>query len=265
MVDKDVTCFGIDDDTCLHLDFVLDTEFGPRPAELWAYPFSSSCLDIGIGHHLLKKDIRSLSLSPSTVHDVAQDRLLPLLKAEVKRHFGVEIGKVGREYYGMGKSSRTPLPYDDNLLIIGEASGLVQPNYNYGFDSCLIYGKIAGKIASEAIKRGDTSKEKLKVYKDELQKNEVLSYTTFSWGRELWLTLCALWGPKAIEGIIRALNKMDLSQEKGKISKLIGERKLTLGEKLDFAALILIEEISSLGSRLPCFSELPKYLRSRFF
>jgi digeranylgeranylglycerophospholipid reductase len=265
MIDEDVACFDIDNHTCLHLDFVLDTEFGLRPAELWVYPFSSSLLDVGIGHHLLKGDIKSLDLSSSTVHNVAQDRLFPLLQAEVKRQFGVEIGKVEREYYGMGKSSYIPSPYHDNLLIIGEASGLIQPNYNYGFDLCLIYGRIAGKVASEAVKEGNTSKEKLKAYKEEVKKNEVLSYTTFSWGREMWLALCALWGTGAIEGIIKALTKMDPGQGKGKVSKLIGERKLTRGEKLDFAALVTAEEIASLGFRLPHLSQLPKYLRSRFF
>jgi len=165
----------------------------------------------------------------------------------------------------MGRSSYAPRPYDDNLLVIGEASGLIQPNYNYGFDLCLIYGKIAGKVASEAVKEGNTSKEKLKAYKEEVKKNEVLSYTTFSWGREMWLALCALWGTGAIEGIIKALTKMDPGQRKGKVSRLIGERKLTRGEKLDFAALVAAEEIASLGSRLPHLSQLPKYLRSRFF
>jgi hypothetical protein len=58
---------------------------------------------------------------------------------------------------------------------------------------------------------------------------------------------------------------MDPGQGKGKVSKLIGERKLTRGEKLDFAALVTAEEIASLGFRLPHLSQLPKYLRSRFF
>jgi|GEM_PF-5251818 len=265
MIDENVGCFGIDDETCLHIDFALNTRFGLRPTELWVYPFSSSLLDVGIGHHLLKRDTRALGLSSSTAYDVARGRLLPLLQAEIKHHFGVEIRKGKREYYGVGKSSCDSFPYDDNLLVIGEASGLIQPNYNYGFDPCLTYGRIAGKVASEAVKEGDTSRRRLKAYKDEVKRNEILSHTTFSLGREALLALCALWGTEAMEGTVRALKKINLSQGEEKVSKMIGEKKLTFGEKLDFAILVLVEEIASLGFKPPHFSQVIKYLRSRFF
>jgi len=33
--------------------------------------------------------------------------------------------------------------------------GMVQPIYNYGFEPSLVYGKLAGKSATEAIKMTD--------------------------------------------------------------------------------------------------------------
>ena len=116
-----------------------------------------------------------------------------------------------------------------------------------------------------SVKEGDTSRRRLKAYKDEVKRNEILSHTNFSLGREALLALCALWGTEAMEGTVRALKKINLSQGEEKVSKMIGEKKLTFGEKLDFAILVLVEEIASLGFKPPHFSQVIKYLRSRFF
>ncbi len=203
-VKGDLSEFGIDDETCLHLQFVADTRFGKRIAELWLYPFSENLFDIGWGYHLVKNDLKGLK---GDALMECRKEIYPELRRIVKEQFGVELGEPLKEYYGMGNTTIVQQPYSDNLLITGEAMGMVQPIYFYGFESSLVQGKIAGKVASRAVREKRCTERDLKIYAKLIGKDELFSYARENMLRELIIAGGSIVGEEVSEAIVETLKK----------------------------------------------------------
>ncbi|HSO25033.1 MAG TPA: NAD(P)/FAD-dependent oxidoreductase, partial [Methanobacteriaceae archaeon] len=71
----------------------------------------------------------------------------------------VELNIGGDPVGGMPKKMVT-----DNLMVVGDAAGQVNPLTGGGIISGMTGGMIAGKVAAEAISEGDCSENKLKDY-----------------------------------------------------------------------------------------------------
>jgi len=224
-VEGDLSKFGIDDDTCLHFDFVADTRFGKRSAELWLYPFSERLFDIGWGYYLIKNDMKRLK---GNALEECRKEIYPKLNSMVKEHFGATLSKPLREYYGMGNTTIVHKPYADNLLITGEAMGMVQPIYFYGFEPSLVYGKVAGQVAAEAVRKGSAY---LKKYPGLIGEKEMCGYAWGNIAREAVTAGGAIIGNRTVEitmEILRKLSERDLKI----VYDLIGQRKLSPDELL---------------------------------
>jgi electron transfer flavoprotein-quinone oxidoreductase len=77
-----------------------------------------------------------------------------------------------------GGLQMTPKLYGDGYLVAGSAAGFVLNNgFNLrGMDFAIGSGRIAGQVAAEAVKRGDTSSTVLSAYPESLNKSFVLTH-----------------------------------------------------------------------------------------
>ncbi|KAG2378228.1 hypothetical protein C9374_008371 [Naegleria lovaniensis] len=66
-------------------------------------------------------------------------------------------------YLRLGGISKS---YGDNILVIGDACGLINPITGEGIHYAMDSAKMAADVLGEALKQGDLSKERLKLYQD---------------------------------------------------------------------------------------------------
>ena len=58
----------------------------------------------------------------------------------------------------------------DNLILVGDSAGQANPLVLEGIRFAIRFGEVAGRVAANAIKNGDTSEKKLAVYENEWKK-----------------------------------------------------------------------------------------------
>jgi len=175
---------------------------------------------------LVKNDLKKLKEDSL---DECRKEIYPELKRITKERFNVELGEPLREYYGMGNTTIAHRPYSDNLLITGEAMGMVQPIYFYGFETSLVYGKLAGKAAAEAVKLGRYDQKALKGYAKAISENEVCGYAWGNIARECLIAGSAVIGEdimKIVPILLRELGKSDVDFA----YDIIAQRKLSLSK-----------------------------------
>ncbi|MHA1270037.1 MAG: NAD(P)/FAD-dependent oxidoreductase [Candidatus Helarchaeota archaeon] len=63
--------------------------------------------------------------------------------------------------------------YTNNIMLIGDAAGFPCPLEAEGIYYAMLSGRIAAKVAKDAIEKGDTSKEALKTYENEWVKSPI--------------------------------------------------------------------------------------------
>jgi len=78
---------------------------------------------------------------------------------------------------------------EDNVMIVGDAAGHVNPLTGGGIITALEAGKYAGEIAAEAIKEGDCSKKRLKEYEKICKKEIGDSFNKYFKTKEYMLSL----------------------------------------------------------------------------
>nr|MBC8492090.1 hypothetical protein [Candidatus Neomarinimicrobiota bacterium] len=77
----------------------------------------------------------------------------------------------------------------DGLMVVGDAAHQVNPLTGGGISSAMAAGKIAGLVAADAIKKGDTSVKQLKRYQTEWNKTAGKKHKRFHRLKEWTLTL----------------------------------------------------------------------------
>ena len=122
---------------------------------IWIFPKGPRCANIGIG----------IAGTKSGEGHRAKDYLDRYLAKEFPN------GKVTELIVG-GVSVCKPLECTvaDNLIIVGDAARLSDPITGGGIYNAMYTGDLAGKVAAEAIKKGDTSKSALSV-RDTLERH----------------------------------------------------------------------------------------------
>lgn len=78
---------------------------------------------------------------------------------------------------------------EDNIMIVGDAAGHVNPLTGGGIITALEAGKYAGEVAAEAIKEGDCSKKRLKEYEKICKKEIGDSFNKYLKTKEYMLSL----------------------------------------------------------------------------
>ena len=125
----------------------------------WIFPLGNNIARIGVG----------IGKPDSPVDPTA--RLKELI--ENKEGPIAELGKIEpiEFHYGLipndGLSRKTVY---DNLILVGDSAGQANPLVLEGIRYAIKFGKIAGEVASKAIKSDDTSEKKLTEYEDNWKK-----------------------------------------------------------------------------------------------
>ena len=187
-VDPDHTCIayrayysGITGmDQSLEIHFVKSC----MPGYFWIFPLENSLANVGVGMlmsdmkkgnvNLQKAMLDAISANPLFKERFASAKLVSPIKAWTLP-FGSKKRKV----------------HDDNVMLIGDAAGLVDPFSGEGQGNALLSGKLAALMAAEALDANDTSAAFLAKYDKQLWDavwNELQSsYNMQKLGRIEWL------------------------------------------------------------------------------
>ena len=96
--------------------------------------------------------------------------------------------------------------YDDNIMVIGDAAGFVDPLTGDGIRTAMLSGKYAGIVAAESIKLKDYSKDVLREYYDLTEEKIGKSFNRFNKIKEFLLTL----DDNSLNNIVEEMIKTDL-------------------------------------------------------
>lgn len=144
----------------------------------WIFPLGNNIVRIGVGVG-----------KPESNADPTE-----LLKELIDKKIG-PIKSLGEIipiefHYGLipndGLSRKTVF---DNLILVGDSAGQANPLVLEGIRYAIRYGRIAGSIASQAVKANDTSEKRLKQYEDFWKKAIQSKINSASKVQERWLKL----------------------------------------------------------------------------
>lgn len=137
------------------VEFFLYDEILPGYA--WIFPAGDDVANIGLGMRLdrfrkLKRNLKKM----------LQDFLeMPAIRDRAPG--GAQLRDVAIWQLNFGSQKRLQHAYDGALLV-GDAAGLINPLTGGGIHNALISGLLATDTIDEALRAGDTSRERLRVY-----------------------------------------------------------------------------------------------------
>ncbi|MFQ5572684.1 MAG: geranylgeranyl reductase family protein [Nitrosopumilaceae archaeon] len=141
---------------------MVGEEYSPA-GYAWIFPVSEKIVRVGVG---VGKPESEIDPTERLKH-IVEKKLGPIK----------ELGKITtlEFHYGLipneGLSRKTVY---DNLILVGDSAGQANPLVLEGIRYAIRYGRVAGDIASNAIKSGDTSEKSLIKY-EEIWKNAIQS------------------------------------------------------------------------------------------
>lgn len=97
--------------------------------------------------------------------------------------------------------------YGDNIMVVGDAAGFIDPLTGDGIRTAMLSGKYAGMVAAKSIKMKDYSKKTLKEYYDLTEEEIGKSFNKFNKIKEFLLTL----DDESLNKIVEEILKNDLS------------------------------------------------------
>lgn len=136
----------------LHLYFGKDV--APK-GYAWIFPKGDNVANVGIG--ILAKE--------SNWGDRAQDYLDRWIESHPEIFANASVMEINGS--GIPVSSRVPEPIADGVMLVGDAAQLVNPIHGGGIIIAMRAAMIAARVAGEALRRGDVSKEALRPYVEE--------------------------------------------------------------------------------------------------
>jgi digeranylgeranylglycerophospholipid reductase len=125
----------------------------------WIFPLGKNLVRIGVGVGKPESEV-----DPTERLDELIEKGVGPIK---------ELGKITKKefHYGLipneGLSRKTVY---DNLILVGDTAGMANPLVLEGIRYAIKYGRVAGDVASKAIKLGDTSEEALQSYEETWKK-----------------------------------------------------------------------------------------------
>lgn len=134
-------------------EFYIGTQYAPG-GYAWVFPKSSSVANVGLG-------VRKRHTKPAIEY-------LKDFCADDPRFRNAKIFKTNGGICPV--SGILDQIVMDGLMLVGDAAGMVIPMTGAGIHSAIESGKMAGRVAAEAIKIGDVSEKRLKRYRDEFDR-----------------------------------------------------------------------------------------------
>ena len=126
----------------------------------WIFPVGNNKVRIGVGIGKPESDVDPTQ----RLHEIIEKKLGPIKK----------LGKITplEFHYGLipndGLARKTVY---DNLMLVGDAAGYANPLVLEGIRYAIKFGRVAGKVASDAIKANDASEKMLSTYEENWRKS----------------------------------------------------------------------------------------------
>lgn len=180
---------NIDSDTWW---LMVGQEYSPA-GYAWIFPLGKDTVRIGVGVGKPESDVDP------------RERLDELMEKQTG-----PIKKLGRItkvefHYGLipndGLSRQTVF---NNLILVGDSAGQANPLVLEGIRYAIKFGRVAGKVASDAIKKGKTDKEALYPYEENWRKEIESKINSASRVQDRWMGLTDKQWDKELD-IIREL------------------------------------------------------------
>ncbi len=121
----------------------------------WIFPVSEKIVRIGVGVGKPESDVDPTE----RLKQILEKKLGPIK----------ELGKITplEFHYGLiPNEGLTRKTVYDNLILVGDSAGQANPLVLEGIRYAIRYGRVAGNIAANAVKSGDTSEKSLKEYEN---------------------------------------------------------------------------------------------------
>jgi len=119
----------------------------------WVFPVGNNAVRIGVGIGKPESPVDPTE----RLKEIVSKKMGPIKKlgeiSPIEFHYGLIPND--------GLSRKTVY---DNLILVGDAAGQANPLVLEGIRYAIRFGRVAGRVASEAIKNGDTSEKKLAPY-----------------------------------------------------------------------------------------------------
>lgn len=159
------------------VEFYLYNEILPGYA--WIFPTGEGTANIGLGMRLdyfrdKNKNLKRL---------LKQFLEMPSIKKRLKN--GGELRNIATWQLNFGSQKALQHVYNGAILI-GDAAGFINPLTGGGIHNSLVSAKIASETIDRALRRGDTSRESMKVYEERCH-NEMWSGMRRSYFIQRWL------------------------------------------------------------------------------
>lgn len=138
---------------------VLEIHFDPTvmPGYAWIFPMTQGQANVGLGTYINRSRQRDVNLKEALQQFINNN---PYARERLSQAQMVNSPKG----YPLRSQMNTVTPFADNILVAGEAAGLVNPMNGEGIGTALISGELAARHAKAALEAGDFSSSQLQTY-----------------------------------------------------------------------------------------------------
>ena len=133
------------------------------PGYFWIFPLENGLANVGIGMVMSDMKAKNIDLAKAMEDIVATNPLFKERFANAKKLTPIKA-------WSLPFGSKKRKVHANNVLLVGDAAGLVDPFSGEGVGNAMLSGKLAAEVASEAISANDMSEEFLARYEQRLWK-----------------------------------------------------------------------------------------------
>ncbi len=156
---------------------MVGQEYSPA-GYAWIFPLGKDRVRIGVGVGKPESNVDPTQ----RLKEIIEKKLGPIKKlgklTEIEFHYGLIPND--------GLSRKTVF---NNLILVGDSAGQANPLVLEGIRYAIKFGRIAGKVSSDAIKSGNTNKESLYPYEDNWRKEIESKINSASKIQNRWIGL----------------------------------------------------------------------------
>ena len=156
---------------------MVGQEYSPA-GYAWVFPLGNDKVRIGVGVGKPESDVDPTQ----RLKEIIEKKLGPIKKlgnlTEIEFHYGLIPND--------GLSRKTVF---NNLILVGDSAGQANPLVLEGIRYAIKFGRVAGKVASDAIISGNTDKESLYPYEENWRKEIESKINSASKVQDRWIGL----------------------------------------------------------------------------
>jgi len=142
---------------CIEIHFVKSI----MPGYFWIFPLENGLANVGVGMMMNDMKKHGTDLGKAMENIIKNN---PLFKERFANAIMVSPLKAWQLPFGSKKRK----VHSENVLLVGDAAGLVDPFSGEGIGNAMLSGKIAAEVAYEALAAGDTSEHFLSRYEEKV-------------------------------------------------------------------------------------------------